>query len=91
MASLVSKVQNCQRQYETVATQQKSLAAAESSKRYCEKRSIIQENLRQKDYWPEGITHPNNFRKFYVAQDLSYCGFAQNEDEIGKKRQAFVQ
>ena len=64
--------------------------AYNSSKRYTEKRRIIQQNIKQKNYWPEGITHPKKFRKFYVAQDLSYCGFAQNENEIGKRRQEFV-
>lgn len=41
--------------------------------------------MKQKSYWPDGLTMVGEFRKFYVANDLSYCGFAQNEREIGKK------
>ena len=86
MSAIVSKVTDFD--YDSRTPQ--SLAAADSSRRYITKRRIIQENLKAKNYCPEGITHPNNYRKFYVAQDLSYCGFAQNESEIGKRRSDFI-
>lgn len=58
----------------------------ESAKRYSNTRRVLKENLKLKDYWPEGITHPSQYRRFYAANDLSYCGFARSEAEIDKKR-----
>lgn len=39
------------------------------------KRQIIQ-NLKSKQYWPEDLKKPEQFREFYWAPDLSFCGFA---------------
>jgi hypothetical protein len=50
----------------------------ESAKRYLEAKSQIRKDIKQRDYWPEGMTHPNEFRKFYLADDMSYCGFGTN-------------
>lgn len=86
MSAIVNRVS----EFDVDSRTPQNLAAADSSRRYITKRRIIQENLKAKNYWPEGITHPNNYRKFYVAQDLSYCGFAQNESEIGKRRSDFI-
>ncbi len=52
----------------------------ESAKRYLEAKSQIRKEIKRQDYWPEGMTHPNKFRKFYLADDMSYCGFGTSQD-----------
>jgi hypothetical protein len=84
--SLKSQVSDLE-QYVSAKTPEQII---ESSKRYVSRRRILENNLKSKNYWPDGITHPNNYRKFYVANDLSYCGFAQTEGEIGQRRMDYV-
>lgn len=38
----------------------------------------ILENIKSKQYWPNGMTHPDQYRVFYWAPDMSFCGFAAN-------------
>ena len=33
-------------------------------------------NIKQKDYWPDGMEHPSNYKGFYWTDDLAFCGFA---------------
>lgn len=47
---------------------------------YKKTRHNIQKNLSEKDYWPQGIRHPRDFRKFYMANDLKFCGFKAESD-----------
>ncbi|CDW80018.1 UNKNOWN [Stylonychia lemnae] len=44
------------------------------------KKNLIVQNIKSKDYWPESIKHPNQYREFYWAPDLSFCGFATNNN-----------
>ena len=46
-------------------------------------------SLKTKDYWPESLKKPQRFRKFIVAEDLSYCGFAQDEKTLTIERAKF--
>lgn len=61
------------------------LSAASTRSRYAEARKQIQEAISEKDYWPEGMRHPAEYRKFYMAEDLSFCGFT-NESQIAKRK-----
>ena len=45
-------------------------------KKYANTREKIIQNLKQKDYWPETMKHPENYRSFYWTDDMSFCGFA---------------
>lgn len=49
------------------------------------KKSIV-DNMNSKQYWPKGMTHPDEYRVFYWAPDMSFCGFAANH--IFKKTKA---
>ena len=44
--------------------------------KYEKKRAKIANNLKAKEYWPEGMKHPDDFRGFYWTNDMSFCGFA---------------
>ena len=46
---------------------------------------MIESDLKQPSYWPKGLTLPSNYRKFYIASDLSYCGFAHNPKQMNAK------
>ena len=39
-------------------------------------RDKIVQNLKQKDYWPDTMKHPQNYRSFYWTDDMAFCGFA---------------
>lgn len=56
---------------------------------YEQRRSELEKNLKTKDFWPKGLREPNNFRKFIVADDLSYCGFAKDEETLNIERARF--
>ena len=45
-------------------------------KKYANTRDKIVQNLKQKDYWPDTMKHPENYRSFYWTDDLAFCGFA---------------
>jgi hypothetical protein len=32
--------------------------------------------LKSKEFWPDELLHPNNYKIFYWAPDYSFCGFA---------------
>jgi hypothetical protein len=36
------------------------------------------------------MTRPQQYKKFYVANDLSFCGFAKDEKEISRKRREMI-
>jgi len=57
--------------------------------KYDQKRLELVQNLKTKDYWPESLKAPTYFRKFIVADDLSYCGFAKDEKTLNDERSKF--
>ena len=46
------------------------------SQKYESTKRTIQKNLKQRDYWPDGMEHPENYRGFFWTDDLAFCGFA---------------
>jgi hypothetical protein len=46
------------------------------TKKYQQTRKVIEGYIKSKTQWPEGLTHPENFRQFYWQNDFSKCGFA---------------
>ena len=54
-----------------------------SSRRYAEAKTNILKAIRSKEYWPDGMKHPREYRKFYMADDFSHCGFTR-ESQISK-------
>ena len=46
------------------------------SQKYESTKNQIVTNLKKKDYWPDGMEHPKNYRGFYWTDDLAFCGFA---------------
>lgn len=60
------------------------------AKLYEAKKCEILNQLSKRDYWPEGMTIPKDYKKFYVANDLSFCGFAKDEHEISRKRREIL-
>ena len=44
--------------------------------KYKATRKNIENYIRSKDHWPDGLTHPDSYRAFYWKNDLTMCGFA---------------
>jgi len=63
---------------------------SQATRAYEIKKDMMVQNLKLKDYWPEGMTKPQQYKKFYVANDLSFCGFAKDEKEISRKRKEMI-
>ena len=51
-------------------------------KMYNSTKEMLLDRIRNRGYWPEQIRHPSEFRKFFIAKDLTYCGFALNLAEV---------
>lgn len=47
-------------------------------KSYAYAKENIKAAMREPNYWPAGMKHPSEYRKFYMADDLSFCGFSKN-------------
>ena len=46
------------------------------AQKYASTRDKIMQSLKQKDYWPDTMKHPENYRSFYWTDDMTFCGFA---------------
>lgn len=66
------------KEFDNVVVIQNIGAKNDSESKYFERRHLIESDLKQPSYWPKGLTLPSDYRKFYIASDLSYCGFAHN-------------
>ena len=49
--------------------------------KYESTKNQIVNNLKKKDYWPEGMEHPSNYRTFYWTDDMAFCGFATQDHQ----------
>ena len=47
---------------------------------------MLLSRIRNQNYWPEQIRHPSEYRKFFVAEDQTYCGFALNLAEVAPEK-----
>ena len=56
--------------------QERKRLAQSPVKKYAETRDKIVKNLKCKDYWPETMKRPEDYRTFYWTNDLAFCGFA---------------
>lgn len=48
-----------------------------------EKRKISQQ-IADREYWPDGMTHPKEYRGFYWTKDMAFCGFATMNSQAYK-------
>jgi hypothetical protein len=48
----------------------------DSELKYTSRRVKVAENIKAKNYWPEGMKHPQEYRGFYWTDDMAFCGFA---------------
>ena len=64
----------------------KPQTASHSIRSYEQRFSALKSKLNDRQHWPDELVRPDKYRKFYVASDLSYCGFGKSEKEIKKKR-----
>ena len=55
-----------------------SRSAMTHQKSYEYTKENIKAALREPNYWPAGMKHPSEYRKFYMANDLSFCGFSKD-------------
>jgi hypothetical protein len=76
---LVMKIQCKKIQKEAMELRKQEQIDMNPVKKYQSHRSKIVDNLKSKDYWPEEICHPDDYRSFYWTNDLSFCGFATAE------------
>ena len=63
----------------------------EPSQKYDFRRRQLVHDLKSKNYWPEGMKHPADYRGFYWTDDLTFCGFAtlsHQERTIGMIKKA---
>ena len=44
-------------------------------------RAEVKNYIKSRDKWPEGLTHPTEFRQFYWTNDMALCGFASQYDQ----------
>lgn len=49
---------------------------------------MLRDRIRNQGYWPEQLKHPSEYRRFFVAEDLTFCGFALNMAEVALEKQA---
>ena len=59
-------------------TAQGSRSAISHQKSYNYAKQSIKAAIAHPNYWPEGMKHPSEYRKFYMANDLSFCGFSKD-------------
>ena len=48
----------------------------EHEQNYERERRKISQKIADREYWPDGMTHPKEYRGFYWTKDMAFCGFA---------------